>query len=623
MVKYILYIPLLVGFFICLSVKALSQTEIRKSYTKTEVMIPMRDGVRLHTAIYEPTDLSERHPILIKRTPYGIANGDKWTSELWNSWQKYAEANYIIVQQDVRGRFGSEGDFVDIRPLLPTKHGKKEIDEATDTYDTADWLLKNVKSNNGNIGISGNSYAGFYAIQGALSRHPAIKVAVPQAPVLSWWRGDDFHRNGVFFLRDAFSFCNNNCRTRPSWNAPRQASKKYFWTDEYSFFQKQKTIANLTSLFQHEIPFWDDMVSHPDEDEWWLARDYRNRCTNISAAIMVVGGLWDAEDFYGACQLYEAIGKNSPKTNLFLTLGPWKHGGWNSLSANQLGNIVFGEVNQSEYYQECIEFPFVNHYLKDSSTPLPTKVNLFYTGVNQWKHYAQWPVQQTEEYRLYLHSDGLLSEQAPLEAQSFTRYCSDPAHPVPYMDGVLYGRPADYMTADQRFAARRGDVLLFKTAPLTDDMTLCGDIDVTLQVTLSSTDTDFVVKVLDIFPEDYTHSYSKSDPIIFNGYQLPVRMDIFRGRYREGFQEGKAFTPNKITLVPFTMQRIAHTFRKGHRVGIQIQSSWFPLADMNPQQLVNPYTCEAKDFLPCTVSIFHQKQAASCLTFRKIQPAIN
>ncbi len=597
--------------FVCMAVRVMpiDRAWVEHHYTKTEVLIPMRDGTRLYTAIYVPTGYSGKSPILYRRTPYECAYGSAWESALWRGWHKYAEDNYIFVFQDVRGKGKSEGDYVDIRPLLPLHHGKKDFDEATDTYDTCDWLLKHVAGHNGNIAMTGNSYCGFYAIQGALCGHKAIKAAVPQAPVFNWYRGDDFHHNGAFFVRDAFSFTNRHCRIRPEVGKNPDVPE-FVDSDEYGFFLT-RSIKDLSEMFRGEVPFWTEMCQHPDEDDWWMARDYRSRLKDIKPAIMVVGGLWDAEDNYGACQLYRAIAEQSPATPLYFTLGPWQHGGWNNSDRNELGLYGFGDENQAEYYQEKIEYPFLNHYLQNADTSVEEqkRIRIFYTGENRWHAMSQWPIEEAGHV-FYLHQDGVLSQKEPTEEVSVSSYISDPDHPVPYIDGIWYRRPAEYMTSDQRFAERRPDVLSFKTAPLQEDVTLCGDVDITLQVSISTTDADFVVKLIDIYPDDYSRQHQRTGRVL-DGYELPVRMDIMRGRYREGFAKGIPFVPRARTVVPIRLQPIAHTFRRGHRIALQIQSSWFPLADMNPQRFVDIYQCNRAEFVKSEISVYHQKNAMS------------
>lgn len=592
-----------------LAAPSVDKAWVESHYDKQEVMIPMRDGTRLFTAIYTPKQSDGKSPMLFKRTPYECAYGASWESALWRGWHKYAEDNYIFVFQDVRGKGKSEGVYVNIRPLASFIHGGKSFDEATDTYDTCDWLLAHVANHNGNIALIGSSYCGFYAIQGALCGHKAIKAAVPQAPVFNWFRGDDFHHNGVFFVRDAFNFTNKHCRVREGIGREPKAPD-FMDTDDYSFFLRH-TIKDLSAKFRGEVPFWTEMCEHPDEDEWWLARDYTRFLTNVKPAVMVVGGLWDAEDNYGACQLYRSLAIQNPDMPLFFTLGPWSHGGWNNTDKNALGAYVFGEQNQSAYYQEKIEYPFLNRYLRNTGVALPEseRVKVFYTGENKWHAFSKWPEGEDSQV-FYLHPNGMLSETPPTGMSSSSSYISDPEHPVPYIEGTWYKRPAEYMTGDQRFAGRRSDVLSFTTQPLEEDVTLSGEVEALLRVSISTADADFVVKLIDVYPDDYSRRHP-GEPNTLNGYQLPVRMDIMRGRYREGFARGVPFVPDVIATVPVRMQAIAHTFRKGHSIALQIQSSWFPLADMNPQQFVDIYHCDKADFVKSNITVYHQKDQMS------------
>lgn len=592
---------------------------VRDNYVKSQQMITMRDGSKLYTAVYTPVSASGKSPFLMMRTPYGSSYDENFESMMWTAWKNFAREHYIFVFQDVRGRGRSEGDFENIRPFIPDKKGKKEFDEASDFYDSADWLLHHVKGNNGRIGVIGCSYPGYYAMMAALSRHPALKVVVPQAPVVSWFRGDDMHHNGALFLRDSFGFLNYIGRKRlsPGHNA---SVPTLFTTDEYSFYLKTGALRNFTDMFKGEVNFWDGMMAHQDEDEWWKARDMRQYCNDVKPAVMVVGGLFDAEDYYGACQLYQTLKKQSPTTDVRFVVGPWKHGGWQGDDGGHLGHIRFSAANTTDYYKDELEFPFVQHYLKDSSETLPAdnKVNMFFTGENVWHECKSWPSEQSMPFTLYLRQSGKITAGAPDESSSFSSYKSDPAHPVPYLQETATSRPASFMTDDQRFAASRPDVLMFETEPLNDSLTLCGEINVDLCVSLSSTDADFVVKVIDVFPDDFTYDKKKcgaGDGYVMNGYQMPVRMDVMRGRYRNGFAKGEAFTEGKITHVPFTMQSIAHTFLPGHRIAVQIQSSWFPLVDRNPQQFVNIATCSEKDYVKTDVRVYHQLDAASKITF--------
>ena len=455
---------------------------VKDNYTKREVMIPMRDGIRLFTAIYEPVQTDVPTPIFITRTTYTAGPyGEGYNSFLWNKYRNLVKAKYVIVIQDVRGRWRSEGDFVNVRPFNAHKKGKKDIDEASDTYDTAEWLIKNVKSN-GNIGVGGTSYPGFYTVMAALSGHPAIKAVVPQAPVTDWWMGDDYHHHGAFMLTDMFNFSPTYMdRPRPVPTDRFIPMKPFYLDDEYSFFMRHKTMKDLTRLAGDSILFWKDLMDHPDYDDWWKARDSRRSLYRVKPAVLVVGGFFDAEDCYGTLGVYKSLRRQSPETDLNFIMGPWFHGAWERDLGNHLGDILFG-ANTSKYYLDEIEFPFLQYYLNGiGEKPSSDKaVHIFFTGKNEWKDYPVWPVPSAQDYRIYLEKDGGLSTNVPSQHNSYSEYVSDPNHPVPYVSTFAHGRSASYMTADQRFASTRPDVLTFRTDILESDLTLAGEIHVDL-----------------------------------------------------------------------------------------------------------------------------------------------
>lgn len=610
--------------YVCLALSSLSAQEvsekwITENYTKREVMIPMRDGVHLYTAIYEPLRAKRKSPILMTRTPYKASPyGSRMNNRLWGIWSKYAQENYIFVIQDVRGRWKSEGEFVNVRPILPNKTKRTDTDEASDVYDTAEWLLSHTSSN-GNIGIIGSSYSGFYALMGALSGHPAIKAAIPQAPVTDWFKGDDYHHNGAFMLGDGFRFATSVNRPRPFPTEKLSPATPYYQTDEYSFFLKAGCLKNLTRLVGDSIGYWNELMDHPNYDQWWQERNTRRYCYDIKPSILVVGGLFDAEDCYGALELYKTILKQSPNTDTEIIMGPWYHGAWNGKGSNtSLGNIDFGSQTVL-FYRNNIEFPFLQHHLNNIGTPTPIekKATVFISGKNEWRQYPSWPPKQAQSISFYPGQNGTLTTLPPQKEASYSEYVSDPHKPVPYTDKTVYARPKEYMTDDQRFAERRPDVLSFKTDPLQEELTLVGIVQVELNVDISTTDADFVVKVIDEFPENHPNPSGKTS-YLMNGYQMLVRGEVMRGRYRNSFEHPEAFIPRKPTQVCFSMNDIAHTFKKGHRISIQIQSSWFPLVDRNPQQFVNIYQCDEKDFIQSTVRILHQKDHPSRITFSKL-----
>ena len=593
---------------------------ITDHYTKTEVYIPMRDGARLFTAVYTPKDAAEKHPILMKRTPYSCApyGANNW-NKFWNSYQKeYFKEGYTMVIQDVRGRWMSEGTFVDVRPFNANKTGK-EIDEASDTYDAIDWLVKNVPNNNGNVGVFGISYPGFYSTMAAASAHPALKAVSPQAPVTNWFIGDDFHHNGALFQMDAFSFYSGFGQPRPKPTTIGPTEFDYYTHDNYRFYLETGAVKNLTKLMGDSIAFWKDLMAHPNYDAFWKARDARNATKNLQPAMLWVGGLFDAEDCWGAWNAYKAAEQNNPgKAFNKIVDGPWYHGQWASNDGTHLGNLSFGS-NTSAFYQQNIEIPFFNYFLKGKGDINQiAEANIFISGANEWKTFEQWPPAGKEDKAMYLQSNGKLDWAKPAATKGFSEYISDPAHPVPYTEDVHFNRTRNYMTDDQRFASRRPDVLSFQTDVLNEDLTITGNVVADLMTSISTTDADFVVKIIDVFPDDLTYTnvdiYAEQDPASaypMAGYQMLVRGEIFRGRFRKSYENPSAFTPNKTEEVKFELPPIAHTFKKGHRLMVQIQSSWFPLVDRNPQQFIDIYHCDDKDFIKSDIKVYSNAQYAS------------
>ena len=594
------------------------ELRLRQIYDKREVMIPMRDGVRLFTAIYEPKDRSRKHPILMMRTPYSCEPyGDKFNRDLRSASNLYVKNNYILVYQDVRGRYKSEGEFVQVRPLNPEAKTGKGIDEATDTYDTIDWLLHNTY-NNGNVGTWGISYDGFYATMTASSRHPALKAVSPQGPVTDWFRGDDRHHNGAFTFLQTTNFL-------PALEGRHQEKgimREIVKNDVYTDFLALGTFKDADALVNDTTPtLWNMIKTHPNFDEFWQTRDARRSCYDLQPAILVVGGLFDSEDCYGAWNLYKAIREQSPATNLYLAFGPWWHGGWKRADFQGFGNMYFGG-SPSDFYLREIEYPFFRRYLEEEGEGPAHRVSVFHTGKNEWEFGDAWPLRSVREVPIYLHEGGRISGEAPSGTASFTEYISDMSRPVPYTANPTRYRTKEYMIDDQRFATARPDVITFVSDTLTDSLTLAGPIEVELQVAIGSTDADFMVKLIDVFPENYTYpeearKYVADPRYPMSGYQLMVRGELFRGRYREGFDSPKAFTPDSITPVKYTLYDVAHTFLPGHRLMIQVQSSWFPIIDRNPQKFIDTYHCSVEDFeMRMPVKVYHQKDAASRIVVR-------
>ncbi|KIC93340.1 CocE/NonD family hydrolase [Flavihumibacter solisilvae] len=604
------------------TIHTLDSAWIRDNYTKLEKMVPMRDGKSLFTAIYLPKDASEKHPILMNRTPYSCAPyGEKNFRAFWEGhWKYYMREGYIIVLQDVRGRWMSEGEFVDVRPFNKNKQSAADIDEASDTYDAIDWLIKNVPANNGNVGVFGISYPGFYSTMAAASGHPALKAVSPQAPVTDWFLGDDFHHNGAFCLMDAFLFYAGGFgypRPVPTTQGP-VSSLSMPRNDNYESFLRIGALSNFMKLTGDSIKFWKDLYAHPNYDTFWKARNARTALFDVKPVMLTVGGVFDAEDTYGAWNTYKAIEAQSPSTNNRIVMGPWYHGQWSRGDGSFLGNVRFGS-RTSEWYQNNIEIPFFNYYLKGKGEePKIAEATVFFTGENKWKQLPQWPPAGIQPTPLYLQPNGGLAWQKPSEGNSMSEYVSDPSSPVPYTEDIHYSRTREYMTDDQRFAGRRPDVLTFNTEILENDLTLAGPLVADLLVSISSTDADFVVKLIDVFPDNFKYDDAIAQPVRTNGgsypmggYQMLVRGEIMRGKFRKSFESPVPFKPNKTEQVKFTLPDIAHTFKKGHRLMIQVQSSWFPLMDRNPQQFMNIYEARDEDFRKATIRVLHNSSNAS------------
>jgi putative CocE/NonD family hydrolase len=612
--KALLYVVLLISPGFAYTQSLDDSTWFAQNYTKRETYISMRDGVRLYTIIYLPNDRSEKHPMLLLRTPYSAGPyGEGAYRTFWKmQYRKYLRANYIFVLQDVRGKYMSEGAYEDIRPFDPNKKAATDIDEASDTYDTVDWLVKNIENNNGKVGAIGISYPGFYAMHAALSGHPALVAASPQAPVTEWFIGDDWHHNGAFMQLDAFNFY-----VMAGFGSPRPAPTKEAFNkgyqppmkDKYDFFLQQGTLNNLTKLAGDSIDFWKTLMEHPNYDTFWRRRDVRNAMRNVKPAMLVVGGLFDAEDLFGAWQTYKTIEKQNPGASNRIVMGPWSHGQWVSNNAAKLGHVRFGS-NTSDWYVDSVEFPFFEYYLKGKGDANKiSEATVFFTGENTWKQLEKWPLENIKHQMLYLQPGSSLSWSKSATGRSYSQYTSDPANPVPYAEGILENRTVEYMLDDQRFASRRPDVLVFQTDTLKEDLTVAGELAADLLVSTTGTDADFVVKLVDVFPDHYT--YGSDQEHIMGGYQMLVRGEIFRGKYRNSFEKPEPFVPGSITKVKFQLPDVAHTFKKGHRIMVQIQSSWFPLVDRNPQKFVDIYKAEEKDFRKADIRVYHDKANAS------------
>ena len=599
---------------------------IREHYNKIERQIPMRDGTKLFTSIYIPKDISEdkTYPIMLQRTPYSCRPyGEDQYRKLIGPSMSFVKDGYIIVYQDVRGRYMSEGDFEAYRPFIPNKK-KKQFDESSDTYDTIDWLTKNIKGNNGNVGTWGISSPGFYTTMTTIEAHPALKAASPQAPVSDWFMGDDRHHNGAFFLMGSFAFISSFGAPRPEPVTSGYAPFRDYGTpDSYEFYLGLGPIKNINEqIFKGENRIWNQLMENEVYNEFWQARTPVPHLKDIKPAVMVVGGWFDQEDLYGPLKAYQGIEANDPKSPNLLVMGPWIHGGWARGTGESLGNIRF-DGKHSEFYQTEIELPFFNHYLKGGPEHELPKAYIFETGANEWRKYEQWPPKKSVEKRLYLHPNGKLSfDKTPedsTENPSFDEYVSDPNKPVLYTSEIRIIRGSDFMYEDQRFAARRPDVLVYESDALTEDVVISGNVFADLFVSTTGTDADFVVKLIDVYPDDAPNNSPINPDTKMGGFQLLIRGEVMRAKFRNGFTKTEPMVPNKIEHVQFDMQDAAHRFKKGHKIMVQVQSSWFPLVDRNPQKYVNIYQASESDFQKATHKVYTSGEAPSSVVVRVIE----
>jgi putative CocE/NonD family hydrolase len=588
---------------------------LAEHYTKYEHRIPMRDGVRLFTRVYVPKDDSQRWPIILTRTPYALK---PYGSENYNdpvgSFRTLAKDKFILVTQDVRGRYGSEGEYMHVRPFNPNK-GPKDIDENSDTFDTIDWLVKNVPGNNGNVGMFGISYPGFYTSMGMIDSHPALKAASPQAPIADWFRGDDLHHNGAFFLAQNFGFFYFFAQRAEDPLHEDLKSFNFKTPDGYDFYLRMGPLANSDKvLLKGSSPEWTEFLEHPTYDAYWQVRNIRPHLKNVRCAVMTVGGWYDAEDLFGPLETYRSTERLNPGITNILVMGPWAHGAWGRGDGDKLGHINF-RAKTSEFYREKIELPFFRHFLKGDTNFTASEAHVFETGTHRWRRFDTWPPKQVQERTLYFHARGVLDFNAPSAGEdAFDEYVSDPAKPVPYTMEMTTGYPRSYPVHDQRFAASRPDVLVYETEPLEEDLTFVGPLAAALHVSTTGTDSDWVIKLIDVYAGDYPDPKPNPASIAMGGYQQLVRGDVFRGKFRNSFEKPEPFEPGKMATIKFTVPDIFHTFRRGHRVMIHVQSSWFPLVDRNPQTFVNIPTAKPEDFRKATQRLYRSAAAPSSLT---------
>ncbi len=587
--------------------------DVKAHYVKKEYKIPMRDGVHLFTSVYLPKDTTRSYPILLQRTPYSVApyGEDRYKNHLGPS-HKFEEEGFIFVYQDVRGRFMSEGTYCNMRPYLPHKHGK-QTDETTDTYDTIEWLVQHLPHNNGKVGVWGISYPGFYTSMSIIDAHPALKAASPQAPIANWFVGDDVHHNGAFALLLAFDFFSVFGVPRPvpinHWNKPIVKLPP----DGYQFFLEMGALPNANQrYFHHQIAFWDSLMAHGTYDAFWKARNILPHFKNIKPAVLVVGGWFDAEDLYGTLNTYKAIERQSSGSSNALVMGPWSHGGWQRSDGDHLGDIRFGQKT-SHFFQDSVLFPFFMYYLKDRPGYQANEALCFDTGARHWHQFAQWPP-KFQPRALYIGPEHSLAfTPSQVKDSTYDAYISDPAKPVPFTKQITNRWGREFMVEDQRFAAQRPDVLVYRSPALTDSLTLAGPIKVHLSLSSSGSDADFVVKLIDVYPDTAKDFSPNPCKVRMGGYQQLIRADIMRAKFRNDLSAPQPLVPGKITSLDMTMQDVYHTFLPGHRIMVQIQSSWFPLFDRNPQVFTDIYRARNADFRRAEQRIYCSRRYPSYL----------
>jgi len=606
---------------------------VRENYTKFEYRIPMRDGMKLFTSVYIPKDVfidNKTYPIMMQRTGYGVPpyGLEDYRANLGPS-ELFAREKFIFVYQDVRGRYLSEGHYEIIRAIKPVKKTPKDVDENSDTYDTIEWLVHNVPGNSGKVGMWGISQPGFYATAGMIDAHPALVAVSPQAPVTDYYMNDDVYHNGAFMLAHRFSFYMGFHEREGEFETPQPVVPFQYGTpDAYDFYLTMGSLANADEkYFKHKQPLWNSNVDNFTYTEFWQSRAVWKYLKNITPAVMLVGGWYDTEDPQGPLRQHAFMEKNTPPAVDMLVMGPWNHGGFSRGDGDRLGKVNFGSKT-GVYYREKIEFPFFMYHLKGVGDGKFPRAYLFETGSNQWRKFDTWPPAKAKPTSIYLGSGGKLGWQQPTESL-FDEYISDPAKPVPYI-GQLIGPGVlnTYMTEDQRFAAARPDVLVYRTEVLDHDVTATGPIDVSLKVSTTGTDSDFDVKLIDVYPNDVP-DYNNPLPAPgrggvvplspMGGYQQLIRGEPFRGKFRKSFEKPVAFEPGKPDRIEFALPDVAHTFRAGHRIMVQIQSSWFPLTDRNPQKFMVIANALAGDFTKATQRVYIGGPDGSKLTFRVLE----
>ena len=607
--------PWLLALAACLPLPAQGVAYLEAHYRKQEVRIPMRDGVLLFTAIYTPREPGP-FPVLLNRTPYGIGpyGEDAFPEQLGPS-EELARDGFIFVYQDVRGKMMSEGAFREMTPLLDGRG----VDEATDAWDTIEWILKQVPGHNGRVGAWGISYPGFYAACALVGAHPALKAVSPQAPISDLFAGDDDHHNGALFLAQTFWFDGVYAMPRPQPTSlePEPPAFTRFHPDGYQFFLDLGPLPHADARFFHgQVQVWTDEMAHGADDAYWQARDLRPHLKDIRPAVLTVGGWFDPEDLFGTLQVHQRAALRD-----VLVMGPWDHGGWSEGDGDRLGDARFVSATAA-YYRAQVEAPFFRHHLKGAPDPGLPKALVFETGTNQWRRFSAWPPPGVQPTPLYLQEGGGLGFQAPRAASGEDAFVGDPAHPVPYTAGTEAQVSSAFMVEDQRFAARRPDVLVYQTPVLTAAVTVAGPVQARLQVSTRGTDADWVVKLIDVLPGEAGDPEPAGGGNLggtLGGCQRLVRAEVMRGKFRRSLETPEPFAPGQPTPVTFTLNDICHTFRPGHRIMVQIQSSWFPLVDRNPQVFMDIYHARDQDFRRAEHRVYRNAALPSCI----ILPVLN
>lgn len=610
-------VSLLVMFLLPQNVQAQGDFDVRQHYVKHEYMVPMRDGVKLFTAVYVPKDTSKQYPIMMMRTPYSVGpyGADKYRATLGPS-KLFDRDGYIFVHQDIRGKFMSEGRYAYHAPIKREKKTNKDTDHSTDTYDTIEWLLANIRHHNGRVGIWGISYPGFLAALSLVDSHPALKAVSPQAPMGDTFIGDDFHHNGAFFLAHAFGWLAGTAPARSNREAAtsRRAGFDYGTPDGYRFFLELGPLSNVESrYFQGAVPTWTDFMQHGTYDEYWQSRNVPRHMKSVKPAVMTVAGWFDSEDPWGASHIYRSIESGNPGVFNMIVWGPWLHGGWARMDGDTLGYARFGSKT-SLWYREQVELKFFRSLLKDGRTPELPETWAFMTGGNEWRSFSAWPPREAAARPLYLHPDGLASFSPPASsAGAFREFVSDPAKPVPFTAVTTTRMGHLFMVEDQRFASTRPDVLVYESDVLDRDITIAGPIEVTLHVSTSGTDCDWIVKLIDVFPGDAPDPEPNPAGVKMGHFQMLIGAEVMRSKFRNSLEHPEPMKPGEVTKIVYNIPDKFHRFRKGHRIMVQIQSTWFPLVDRNPGTFTDIYKVSAADFRPTTQRVYSGGTARSSL----------